>query len=1534
MNDHYSRYARPGLALLRVLMVIAMLISPFTPLIVAQPALAVGGSYNLNWTAAEPAVNKGSYLPTYMKVSPTSLACPTPSGSVGRAADPLAHAVFGNPKDSVESLAPQDMALGQIVPFEVKISVSGSTAPENGVIQFTPYWLTKTTSGNDFGYDPAYEVYCAFVDAADAAAIDPGANAKVDSWTDTVADTGTSNEQIQGTFQVSGLDDGDSIIVEIWVVLKSTIPAKASGNVQTGLLSAKTASGDTINTGNQTVPLLQVGDFFKADADVSVTKSDGPDPVRQGEQLSYQIEVKNNSTSVVANGVVATDTLDPNTTFVSASGASCSASGQTVTCNVGALIPLQLVTINLVVKVSATAPTAGTLQTGKCTVGQTGVDLCNLVSVTAITSDPNTANNNAWQPTDVLPAIVPAPKLGLVKSASPATYGAVGNTVTYNYVLTNIGNVALSAPYAVTDNKVTVTCLQTPSPLPVGSSITCNASYAVTQVDLDAGSITNKAKATATYGGNSVTSNEATATVNALQAPALKLTKNASPSTYDAAGQKISYSYEVKNTGNVTLSGPFTVSDDKATDETCPTTASLAPGASITCNASYAVTQADLDASSVTNKATATNGTITSNEATATVYATAKPNLSLVKSASPATYGAVGNTVTYNYVLTNIGNVALSAPYAVTDNKVTVTCLQTPSPLPVGSSITCNASYAVTQVDLDAGSITNKAKATATYGGNSVTSNEATATVNALQAPALVIDKVAQDATYAKVGDELHYSYLVTNSGNVTLHDAIVVTDDKAAVSCPALPAEGFAPKASITCSAVYVVTQADLDASSVTNSAYATSGTTTSPTDKATVPATQTPGFTLTKSPDPTTYSAVGQLINYTYIIANTGNVTLSGPFTVSDDKAQVTCPNDESLAPGLSLTCHASYVVTQADLDSGSVTNKATAQAYFNDKPGTSNEATATVKAVQAPALKLTKNASPSTYDAAGQKISYSYVLENTGNVTLSGPFTVNDDKAMDESCPATASLAPKDFITCNSSYAVTQADMDNGSVTNIATATASFGGNTVTSNQGQATVNAVQQGGLGLTKSADRPTYGSVGDVVSYSYVLENTGNVTLSGPFTVNDDKTGAVACPTGSLAPGASVTCNASYAVTQADLDNGSVTNKAKATDGTLTSNEATATVNAVQAPALVIDKVAQDATYAKVGDELHYSYLVTNSGNVTLHDAIVVTDDKAAVSCPALPAEGFAPKASITCSAVYVVTQADLDAGSVTNSAYATSGTTTSPTDKATVPATQTPGFTLTKSPDPTTYSAVGQLINYTYIIANTGNVTLSGPFTVSDDKAQVTCPNDESLAPGLSLTCHASYVVTQADLDSGSVTNKATAQAYFNDKPGTSNEATATVKAVQAPALKLTKNASPSTYDAAGQKISYSYVLENTGNVTLSGPFTVNDDKAMDESCPATASLAPKDFITCNSSYAVTQADMDNGSVTNIATATASFGGNTVTSNQGQATVNAVPKPDLSLVKSADPSIYDAAGQTISYSYVAEEHWQRHAGRAVHCER
>ena len=120
----------------------------------------------------------------------------------------------------------------------------------------------------------------------------------------------------------------------------------------------------------------------------------------------------------------------------------------------------------------------------------------------------------------------------------------------------------------------------------------------------------------------------------------MTLDKSASPLTYDTPGQVISYGYVVTNTGNVTLPGPFSVSDDKATDESCPATATLAPGASITCTATYTITQADIDAGSVVNVASATNGAVTSPPDTETVTAAQAAALRVEKSSATSSLSA------------------------------------------------------------------------------------------------------------------------------------------------------------------------------------------------------------------------------------------------------------------------------------------------------------------------------------------------------------------------------------------------------------------------------------------------------------------------------------------------------------------------------------------------------------------------------------------------------------------------------------------------------------------------------------------------------------------------------------------------------------------------------------------------------------------------------------------------------------------------------------------------------------------------------
>src|SRR5262249_51312583 len=147
-----------------------------------------------------------------------------------------------------------------------------------------------------------------------------------------------------------------------------------------------------------------------------------------------------------------------------------------------------------------------------------------------------------------------------------------------------------------------------------------------------------------------------TATVTTTPGPSITLLKTANPATVTAAGQTVTYSYLIVNTGNTTLtsvSATDTAFSGTGTPPviSCPVM-TLAPAASTTCTGPYAVTQADIDAGSITNTAPAsgtppTGPAVTSAPSSATVTTAAAPSLALLKTASPSTVTAAGQTVTY-----------------------------------------------------------------------------------------------------------------------------------------------------------------------------------------------------------------------------------------------------------------------------------------------------------------------------------------------------------------------------------------------------------------------------------------------------------------------------------------------------------------------------------------------------------------------------------------------------------------------------------------------------------------------------------------------------------------------------------------------------------------------------------------------------------------------------------------------------------------------------------------------------------------------
>ena len=424
---------------------------------------------------------------------------------------------------------------------------------------------------------------------------------------------------------------------------------------------------------------------------------------------------------------------------------------------------------------------------------------------------------------------------------------------------------------------------------------------------------------------------------------------------------------------------------------------------------------------------------------------------------------------------------------------------------------------------------------------------------------------------------------------------------------------------------------------------------------------------LTITKTANPTTYTTVGQQITYTYTVTNSGNASISG-IKVTDNKTKVTLEST-TLAPGASVTGTGTYTIKQDAITAGSVTNSAYATGKNGKTTVTSNTVTATVTAIQSPAINLTKIAKPTTYKKVGQVIKYTYTVTNLGNVPIND-IAVADNK--NTVVIKNGTLAPGKSVKGTGAYTITQDDITAGSVTNTATATGTFNGNTVTTNTETVTVTAEQTKALKITKPViNTKTYNTTGQMITYNYTVTNSGNVPVSN-IAVNDNRSTVVIDSETPLAPGSSVTGIGTYTITLDDIIAGSVTNIANATgtfnENTVTSNTVTATIKAKQSPALTITKAADPSTFNTTGDSITYTYTVTNSGNVPVSD-IAVDDDK--VSVVTISSDTLAPGASVTGTGTYTITSADIKKGSVTNKATAT-GTFNGKTVKSKVKATAT----------------------------------------------------------------------------------------------------------------------------------------------------------------------------------------------------------------------------------------------------------------------
>lgn len=513
-----------------------------------------------------------------------------------------------------------------------------------------------------------------------------------------------------------------------------------------------------------------------------------------------------------------------------------------------------------------------------------------------------------------------------LKSVTPntLTFTSLGQVIDYAYLMENVSSTGTLTNPGITDNKIAVDCHGITN-IPINTEFTCDGTYTITQPDFDNGIV--KSTAYPTGYPNNLPGIPRVTEITTTQNAAMSLTKSGNPVATSRLGRVITYTYTITNTGNVTLTAPFTITDNKISVD-CSTATNIVPSGapgpkSTTCQGTAVVTAADLAAHQIVNTAWASVQFKYRGDATATTITSLPVSFTvltpaiLLEVSPPPTRTAIG-PATYTYTLTNDTDYDATG-VSLSDSKVTITSC--PSVIPALSSISCTGSYTFTQADMDAGtSVASTSQATGTLNSVVETSNPVTVFVEITQTKSLTASVTATPSSNPLVaGNTILYTYSLTNTGNVTLKWPIAVTDTLGTtITCtdsgdflPAAPAR--------TCTGTHTVTAGEL-ASPITTTGTATAifnngtpETITAAPVTAITPTYSGPRFNLTiTNVNPSPVTILPTTVEFTYRFTNTGSVTLYPPYTISSSLSQtLDCTlASASIAVGSYTTCIGRYI------------------------------------------------------------------------------------------------------------------------------------------------------------------------------------------------------------------------------------------------------------------------------------------------------------------------------------------------------------------------------------------------------------------------------------------------------------------------------------------------------------------------------------------------------------------------------------------------------------------------------------------------
>ncbi|MEW5767040.1 MAG: hypothetical protein AB1797_05345, partial [bacterium] len=1244
-----------------------------------------------------------------------------------------------------------------------------------------------------------------------------------------------------------------------------------------------------------TIPLIPV---IPVTPLISLTKSDSPDPVQAGADLTYTLTVAN-SGNAIANNLVITETYDDNTTF-SWAEPDPDAGSDNRWWTFSNLSPgaSQTITIRLAV----TSPLAN------------GTVLTNSASVV---SDETPTPVKVTETTTV----GSAPKLSITKTDSPDPVQA-GSDLTYTLTVTNSGN-AVANNLVITETYDANTTFSSADPAPdagsgnrrwtfsslsPGASQTITIRLAVASPLANGTVLTNSASVVS---DETPTPEKVTETTTVGSAPKLSITKTDSPDLVQA-GSDLTYTLTVTNSGNavannVVITETYDANTTFSLAEPAPdagsgnrwwTFSSLSPVASQTITIWLAVASPLANGTVLTNSASVVSDeTPTPEKVTETTMVTSAPIISITKTDSSDLVEA-GADLTYTLTVTNSGNaVANNMVITETYDANTTFSWAKPDPdtgsgnrrwtfshLSPGASQTITVRLAVASPLANGTVLTNLASVVS---DETPTPEKVTETTTVGSAPKLSITKT-DSPDLVQAGSDLTYTLTVTNSGNAVANNVVITEtyDDNTTFSWaePAPDAgsgnrwwtfSSLSPVASQTITVRLAVTSPLANGTVLTNLASVVSDETPTPekvTETTTVESKPVISITKYDLPDPI---QAGSDLTYTLTVTNSGNAVANNLVITETYDANTTFSWAEptpdagsgnrrwtfsNLSPDASQTITIRLAVASPLPDDTVLTNLASV--VSNETPAPVETVKSTTVA-SAPIISITKTDSPDPVEA-GADLTYTLTVANSGNavannLVITETYDANITFSSADPAPDAgsgnrrwtfSSLSPVASQTITIRLAVAS-PLANGTVlTNLASVVSD---ETPTPEKVTETTTVTSAPIISITKT-DSSDLVEAGADLTYTLTVANSGNavannLVITETYDANTTFSWADLDPDdgttnqwtfSSLSSGENKTITIRLAVAS-PLTNGTVlTNRASVvTDETPTPEEVTETTTVGSAPKLSITKT-DSPDPVQAGANLTYSLTVTNSGNAVANNLVITeTYDANTTFFSAEPPpvvdttnqwsfSSLSPGASQTIT-IWLAVASPLANGTVlTNSASVVSDETPTPekvTETTTV--TTAPFISITKTDSSDLVQAGSDLI-YTLTVANSGNAVANNLVITETYDANTTffsaepAPNADSgnrqwtfssLSPDTSQTITIRLSVASPLTNGTVLTNLAS---VVSDETPTPEKVTETTTVSSAPALSLAKSDSPDPVESGGS-LTYTVMVSNadTANET-----------------------------------------------------------------------------------------------------------------------